>query len=381
MRAEFGAVAGFQRALQKAPENSGFDDGPVAAGGAYQHLQISLAERQRHLFAKQTASERGHVLTQGGAVASARQTAEYGRRAQVKAGCMTTIAFQQRQKTLLADQTNAVGVHRQNALHHEHEDAAIRDRLKRLRWVLQRPIPHRTNQFPKQTRDLVRRRIHRTLRVKAARVVPHLSQTFPDLRISQIFQIDTAALYIWKRRIAPSRSFKVSPQMNGRADVDHHQERRTFRQGCSIVFGLIVRLAHQAAQSRSGVFGPLSSRAIQQGRQLTQVHILACSLLGRQLELHHERAVLEAVDGLVADVALSERPFHRALETVITIPNRVLPRRRDAQHSAEFDDEALAVRPFANRRLAPTRNESLDVHRLSPTGKDYHNASISIVPT
>ena len=136
MRAELGAVAGFQRALQKAPENSGFDDGPVAAGGAYQYLQISLAERQRHLFAKQTASERGHVLTQGGAVASARQTAEYGRRAQVKAGCMTAIAFQQRQKTLFADQTHAVGVHRQNALHHEHEDAAIRDRLKRLRWVL-----------------------------------------------------------------------------------------------------------------------------------------------------------------------------------------------------------------------------------------------------
>src|SRR5690606_25662948 len=96
-----------------------------------------------------------------------------------------------------------------------------------------------------------------------------------------------------------------------------------------------------------------STRAIQQGRQLTQVHILALSLLGRQLELHHERAVLEAVDGFVADAPLAEREFHRALETVVTVPNRLLPRRRDAQDGAEFDDEALAVRPFANRRLAP----------------------------
>ncbi len=142
MRAEFGAVAGFQRALQKASENSRLYGRPVAGSGAYQYLQISLAERQRHLLAKQTAAERRHILTQGGAVASARQIAEYGRRAQVKAGRISAIAFQQRQKSLVADQTDAVGVHRQNTLHHEHEDAAIRDRLKRLRWIPQRPIPH-----------------------------------------------------------------------------------------------------------------------------------------------------------------------------------------------------------------------------------------------
>src|SRR5690606_30560237 len=209
------------------------------------------------------------------------------------------------------------------------------------------------------------RRIHGALRIKAARVVPYPPQALSDLRITQIRQIDAAALHIWKRRIAPPRPLEVSPQVNGRADIDHHQKRRTFRQGRRIVFGLSVRLAHQAIQGLHAALRRLSSRAIQQGRQLTQVHILARSLLRRQLELHHERTVLEAVDGFVADAPLAEREFYRALETVVTVPNRLLPRRRDAQDGAEFDDEALAVRPFADRRLAPARDESLDVHRLS----------------
>ncbi len=215
----------------------------------------------------------------------------------------------------------------------------------------------------------MRRRIHRTLRVKAARVVPHLSQTCPDLRIPQIGQIDAAALHIWKRRIAPPRPIEVSPKVNGDADVDHHQKWRTFRQGRSIVFGLNVRLAHQAIQGLHASLWRFSSGTIQSSRQLTQVHILARRLLRRQLEFHHERTVLEAVDGFVDDPPRIEREFYCALETVVTVPNRLLPRRRDAQDCAELDDEALAVRPLADCRLAPARNESLDVHRLSPHEK------------
>ena len=351
--AELVAFVRIKRALQQGAEDGGLDVAPIGPRGFDEERQLIVVEREGGGVVEEGAVEAEDLFAQdGGEAAGLHAAPEFFDHGTELLG-VSAQAFEQAGEAVLGQQLDILGKHGEERAHEEGGDtggvvSAAFQRLREASEVL---------------RDLAGDAGAAARGIERERIEPREAQQVADGGIGEAFERDAVTAGIGERHVSAAGAGELGINLDGVADVDDEEQRRTSLaggQGAGVLFGLPESAEHGFVPRGGATGGGAALEGFAAvGGLGAERGFVGGGNVGTLLAFGDKADAAVAVDAAGAGGAVGMTEGHGALEDVgvVGVVGACGIGTRDFQHVAKLGEEQLEIGALGGAGMAPALDE------------------------